>query len=122
LGKDVSSGRLFDADAENRAVEAMETAVGGRVAPDALRNENDPWWTDVQASDEFGELVFPRFFRAPGRRTGLAMAGYHRLAPHVPRNKIAPEVIAVLEAIRETAAAAWPARPMDSDGVAQGLE
>lgn len=82
----------------------MQTALADRVPPAALRDPNDAWWRDTKASDEFLDLVLPRFFESLGRRNELPKSEYHRLAQFVPLEQIDDEIRVVLDLIAATAA------------------
>jgi hypothetical protein len=108
-GQSLSLDPLAENAGAERAAECMRQAVQDRIAPAALRNRQDPWWSTVKASDEFLDLVFPDFARALGIRNEIRKADYHRLVPHIPQPMISPEIVEVLDAIAEVAAKARPA-------------
>jgi hypothetical protein len=87
----------------------MRKAVEDSVIPAALRDRNDPWWSNVKASDEFLDRVFPAFFRELGLRPDLRKADYHELVRHMQAAMISPEVVAVLDGIHAVASRAHPA-------------
>ncbi len=109
LGALSSGGPLFEEAGAAKAVECMRRAVEDRVIPAALRDRSDPWWSNVKASDEFLDLVFPAFAKSIGLRNEMRKADYYRLVPHIPAHMVSPEVVAVLDAISEVARKAKPA-------------
>jgi hypothetical protein len=78
-------------------------AIEDRVIPAALRDRSDPWWSNVKASDEFLDLVFPAFFRGLGLKPDFPKARYHELVRHIPESKISPEIFTVLDGISTVA-------------------
>jgi ABC-type arginine transport system ATPase subunit len=99
FGQSTAGGPLLEQAGSERAIEAMKKAVEDRVAPAALRDRSDPWWSAVKASDQFLDLVFPEFFRQLGLRPDFRKADYYRLVKHVPDEFVSPEVGRVLDAI-----------------------
>jgi len=67
-----------------------------------------PWAHDIKASDEFLDPLFERFFDRLNLPNLLRKSDYHQLAAFVEPAEIDPEVVAVLDAIQEVAAAAAP--------------
>lgn len=67
-----------------------------------------PWSADVKASDDFLTPLFERFFRRLALPNLLRKTDYHVLARLVPKENIAPEVIAKLDAIVAVANTAHP--------------
>lgn len=109
FGKSEAVGPLFELPHADNALEIMKAIVADRVAPAALRNPKDPWWSSVKASDEFLDLVFPEFYKRLGLRPDFRKADYHRLVPHIPQPLISAEVVGVLNAIDAVAQKARPA-------------
>jgi len=109
FGQSEAAGSLFESSDAEKAVDAMRKAVADRVAPAALRNPQDPWWSTVKATDEFLDLIFPEFYKQLGLRPDFRKADYYRLVPHIPEALISPEVAGVLDAIDDVARKARPA-------------
>ena len=109
FGQSKAGGPLFESSAAEKAVDSMRKAVSDRVAPAALRNPQDPWWSTVKASDEFLDLVFPEFYKQLGLRPDFRKADYFRLVSHIQEVLISPEVVGVLDAIDNVAKKARPA-------------
>ncbi len=102
-GERTTGGPLFASgwrNAMEQAILEVETALrtlGKLDQPDNLK-----------ASDEYLEPVFAAFFRQLELPNLMNKSDYHQLARFVSVDDIAPEVIAVLDAIADTAAAARP--------------
>ena len=109
FGQSEAGGPLFESSDAERAVQSMKKAVADRIAPAALRNLEDPWWSTVKATGEFLDLVFPEFYKQLGLRPDFRKADYFRLVPHVPAALISPEIAGVLDAIADVAKQARPA-------------
>lgn len=109
FGQSQADGPLFELSGAEKAVDSMKQAVADRVAPAALRNPQDPWWSTVKATDEFLDLVFPEFYKQLGLRPDFRKADYYRLVPYIPEALISPEVAGVLDAIDDVAKKARPA-------------
>jgi hypothetical protein len=109
FGKSEAGGPLFELPGAEKALDSMKKAVADRVAPAALRNPQDPWWSTVKATDEFLDLVFPEFYKQLGLRPDFRKADYYRLVPYIPEALISPEVSGVLDAIDNVAKRARPA-------------
>jgi len=74
----------------------------------ATLNRPSPWSDDIKASDEFLNPVFERFFKKLGLPNLLRKTDYHVLARLVPKEKLAAEVAAKLDAILAVAKKARP--------------
>jgi len=105
VGRNSLMGPIF----EQPAVVAMNEAISDRVIPAALRDDNDPWWRQVKASDQFLDIVIPDFYRRIGMFMDLRKADYFRLVPFVPDQLISPEIRQALDRILEVASKARPA-------------
>ena len=109
LGESRSGGPLFAQTDAERAIKTMRTVIGDRVAPAVLRDPTDTWWTNVKASDEFLDMVFPEFCRRMGIGPDVVKKrDYYQLVPHIDRESIDPEVIDVLDTIDSVAKRAQP--------------
>jgi ABC-type taurine transport system ATPase subunit len=100
-----AGGPLF----EPVSIDCMTKAIHDNVIPAALRDRSHPWWSNVKASDEFLDRVFPEFFRGLRLKPDFRKADYHELVRHIPEDMISPEVIAVLDGIHAVASRAHPA-------------
>ena len=87
----------------------MHEALLDRLAPAVLKDRNDAWWSNVKASDEFLDVVFPEFYRRIGQRLDFRKADYHRLVPFMKNSDIDSEIGEVLDAIARVASRATPA-------------
>lgn len=67
-----------------------------------------PWGVDLKVTDEFLDPLFKRYFQEKGLPLTMRKSDYHELAALVPRDKIHPEVIEVLNSIFEVASRASP--------------
>jgi hypothetical protein len=109
FGESMAGGPLFEQSSSDQALESMTKAIHDNVIPAALRDRTDPWWSNVKASDEFLDRVFPEFFRGLGLKPDFRKANYHELVRHIPDDMISAEVIAVLDGIHAVASKAHPA-------------
>ncbi len=102
-GEQATGGPLFASgwrSAMEQAIQEVETALrtlGKLDQPDNLK-----------ASDEYLEPVFAAFFRRLALSNLMNKSDYHQLARFVGLDDIDPDVIAILDAIADTAAAAQP--------------
>jgi len=102
-------GPLFaSAEADIRR-SIMEQCIKDLVPPVALRDRNDPWWSNVKASDEFLDRLFRTFFAKLGLPNLMNKSDYHVLAEFVPNNLIDAEVSEKLDAIAAVGRQAHPA-------------
>jgi predicted ATPase len=93
-------GPLFEQPAErDRRKAAMEACINDLVPPVALRNQDDQWWFNVKASDEFLDRLFASFFERLQLPNLMRKTDYHTLARYVRREDIAAEVVEVLDAV-----------------------
>lgn len=103
-------GPLFDAAESERRLQAMRESVAENAIPSALANRDDPWWINMKASDDFLDRVFKSYLTKLGLAHGVFRKNdYHELARYVPRERIDPEVIEVLDQIVSVSARARPA-------------
>lgn len=110
LGSERSQGPLFEGVEVSRFQHTMRTIVAGRVPPVALSNPDDRFWHTVKASDDFMDPVFEQFFLELKLPNLMRKTDYHRIASLVPAERIAAEVIEMLDRIVETANRATPLR------------
>jgi predicted regulator of amino acid metabolism with ACT domain len=83
--------------------EIMRTRVAEVTDALATLGRPSPWSDDIKASDEFLNPVFERFFKKLGLPNLLRKTDYHVLAGLVPKDKLAPEVVAKLDTILNVA-------------------
>ncbi len=102
-GERTIGGPLFASgwrNAMEQAIQEVETALrtlGKLDRPD-----------DMKASDEYLEPIFAAFFRRLELPNLMNKSDYHQLARFVAVDDIDAEVVAILDAIADTAAAARP--------------
>ncbi|MCX7424164.1 MAG: AAA family ATPase [Planctomycetia bacterium] len=105
-------GPLFEPSehtAAERRKQAMQESIQDHVAPAVLKNRDDPWWSNVKASDDFLDRVFEAYLRRLDLPRGLiSKSDYHVLARFVPREAIADEVVSVLDQIHRVSQLAMP--------------
>jgi hypothetical protein len=102
-------GALFDEAEVRLRRDAMEASIKDLVPPVALRARDDPWWTNVRASEEFLDRLFDAYFDRLELPNLMRKTDYHVLAKYVPRELLAPEVSQLLDEIVEVAGQANPA-------------
>lgn len=108
LAERSAPGPLFAPEQRERMRAAMQTTIEELVPPIALRDPHDPYWRDVKASDDFLDRLFPRFYERVGMADLVRKSDYHILARFVETADLDEEVVAMLDAIVETAARAHP--------------
>ncbi len=99
---------LFGRAEAARREQVMRECITEVTAALATLSRPSPWSDDVKASDEFLNPVFERFFKKLGLPNLLRKTDYHVLAALVPKDKLAPEVTAKLDAILAVAKRARP--------------
>jgi hypothetical protein len=99
---------LFGRAEAVRREEVMRECIAEVTAALATLNRPSPWSADIKASDDFLNPVFERFFKKLGLPNLLLKTDYHVLAGLVPKNRLAPEVTAKLDAILAVAQKARP--------------
>jgi ABC-type taurine transport system ATPase subunit len=77
----------------------MNECIQDLVAPIALKDRNDRWWSDVKASDDFLDRLFEVYFKKLNLPNVMQKNNYHQLARLVPIDMIDPEVKEKLDAI-----------------------
>ncbi len=98
---------LFVAQERVRLDDAMRAVLRETEAALATLNMPSPWSPDLKVSDDFLDGLFKRFLARAGMpREAMYKKDYHRLAEFIPLPEIDPEVIAKLDAVAQTAAAA----------------
>jgi hypothetical protein len=101
-------GPLFAAAEAERRATVMRECIEDLVLPVALRDRNDPWWSDVKASDQFLDRLFESFFYRLNLPNLMRKRNYGDLAALVPKDLIDPEVVEKLDSIVEVARKARP--------------
>lgn len=93
-------GPLFASSESDRHVRAMNEAINDLVAPAALRDPNDPSWSNVKASDELLDRIFAAYLgKLNLPKSLMGKSDYHNLARFVPDELIDPEIKKVLDEI-----------------------
>jgi ABC-type taurine transport system ATPase subunit len=107
-GRDVDRPLIGGPEAQRRK-DAMQESIHDHVTPAALKNRDDPWWSNVKASDEFLDRVFESYLKRLDLPRGLmSKSDYHVLARFVAREAIADEVVSVLDQIYQVSQLARP--------------
>jgi hypothetical protein len=101
-------GPLLEELEAERRTKVMDDCIADRVPPAALRDRNDRFWIDTKASDDLLDPVFADYFERLELPNLLRKSDYHRLAEHVPREQLSPEVSSVLDRIVAVASGAKP--------------
>jgi hypothetical protein len=99
---------LFGRAEASRREQAMRECISEVTAALATLGRPSPWSDDIKASDDFLNPVFERFFKKLDLPNLLRKTDYHVLAGLVPKDKLAPEVTAKLDAILAVARKARP--------------
>ncbi|MFN8556105.1 MAG: hypothetical protein U0531_01695 [Dehalococcoidia bacterium] len=86
----------------------MMEVINDFVPRVALRDRTDPWWSNIEASDDFLDRLFAAFYERLGLPNLMRKSDYHALARFVAP-AIDAEVIAVLDRIVRVAERAKPA-------------
>jgi AAA15 family ATPase/GTPase len=100
---------LWDEVAQLGRETIMRECIENRVIKDALNDPNDPFWLNTKMSDEFLDVLFPKFFKKLNIKNLMRKTDYHQLARYVPIELISPEIIEVLNIIQNVAEKAVPA-------------
>jgi hypothetical protein len=107
-GRDVDRPLIEGPEAQRRK-DAMWESIRDHVTPAAMKDRDDPWWSNVKASDDFLDRVFESYLKRLGLPRGLmSKSDYHVLARFVPREAIADEVVSVLDQIYRVSQLAKP--------------
>jgi len=72
-------------------------------------NRAEPWSPSIKATDDFLDRLFDLYFEKLKLPNLMRKSNYHILASLVPKEKMDPEVSAMLDAICAVAAEAKPA-------------
>lgn len=101
-------GPLFAMAIVDKGQSAMKECIEDLVPRAALRDRNDPWWSETKATDQFLDRLFDSFFKSLQIPNLMRKSDYHVLAQYVPEDQIAPEISTVLDMILEVAKRAKP--------------
>lgn len=99
---------LVRAEREHRS-EVMQGCIAEMVAALKVARRPDPWGPDIKVTDEFLDPLFENYYQRLGTPQQTYKRDYHALAAALPLGQIAPEVLAMLDAIAEVAHLARPA-------------
>ena len=101
-------GPLFARAILERGQAAMRDCIEDLVPRAALRDRNDPWWSETKATDQFLNRLFESFFAKLEIPNLMRKSDYHVLVRYVPEDQIASEISEVLDTILEVAERATP--------------
>lgn len=101
-------GPLFAKAIVDKGQMAMKECIEDLVPRAALRDRNDPWWSETKATDQFLDRLFDSFFKSLQIPNLMRKSDYHVLVQYVPEDQIAPEISTVLDIILEVAKRAKP--------------
>jgi len=99
---------LFGRAEGARREQVMRECIAEVTAALATLGRPSPWSDEIKASDEFLNPVFERFFKKLALPNLLRKTDYHILAGLLPKDKLAPEITAKLDAILSVAKRARP--------------
>ncbi len=106
---DIDRNDLFGAhEAEKRRRAMQESIEEVSKALKTLRNIDDPWSSDVKATDDFLNPLFHNYFERLGLPNLMSKTHYHSLVRFVPVEKIDRDITAKLDAIAEVESRAKP--------------
>jgi ABC-type hemin transport system ATPase subunit len=105
---EVAVAPLFENAQSKRFAKTMEECIRDRIPPAAFRDSDDTWWARTKATDEFLDPLFSAFFKQVGLPNLMRKTDYHELASLLSAERIAPDVVAKLNAIAEVARRATP--------------
>ena len=99
---------LLEHTHSSKWLDTMEQAIVEIEEAMAKLRKGSPWSPDTKVSDDFLDPLFETFFDKLGLRNMMRKTNYHELASYVPRERIDPEIIGVLDLISDTATRAYP--------------
>ncbi len=102
--KDACGGELF---ASSWCCK-MEDIIKDLVPPIALRDRDNPWWSNTKVTDDFLDPLFERFFNEVDMPNIMRKTNYHVLTKYLKKEDIDPEVLEKLDAIVNVAQQAKP--------------
>jgi hypothetical protein len=77
--------------------------------------KGSPWSPDTKVSDDFLAPLFGQFFGKLGLPNLMQKTDYHVLAKFVPKERLSPEVIEMLDGIVEVESRAKPEGEPEGD-------
>ena len=92
-----------------RREKAMRESIDKLSEALKTMNRAEPWSPSIKATDDFLDPLFRRFYKELQLPNLISKTNYHILASLVPKERIDPEVSAMLDAICAVAAKAKPA-------------
>jgi len=107
-GKDSSPGPLFEAASADKRQKIMEATIDEMIKAMDTLGKGSPWDKNTKVSDEFLIPLFRKFFKKQGLYNVMDKKNFHELARFVPKHKIDPEVIQMLDAIVAVAKSSKP--------------
>lgn len=102
---------LFGRAELERRRAAMEQAIRGNTVPLALDDPTHPFWKTNKVSDDYLPTVFASFFKQLGLPNSMNKSDYSQLARLLKPEEIEPELVAVLDAVADTARSRQVAAP-----------
>jgi sorbitol-specific phosphotransferase system component IIA len=94
---------LFAIGQEDRRRNAMKESIEAVSKALKTLNKPDPWSADIKASDEFLDPLFTEFSKRLALPLVLRKSEYCDLVRFLPRNRVDPEVVKMLDAIVQVA-------------------
>lgn len=101
-------GPLFALAILDKGQAAMRECIEDLVPRAALRDRDDPWWSETKATGQFLDRLFDSFFKTMQIPNLMRKTDYHVLVRYVPEDQIAPEISTVLDMVLEVAGRAKP--------------
>lgn len=100
---------LFDSTEAARREAAMKKAITEISAALSVLRKPSPWSPEIKASDDFLDLLFPKYFAELNLPENLMRkTDYHTLAQFITKEQIDAEVVEKLDAIWDIAQKAKP--------------
>jgi hypothetical protein len=96
-GEDREGGPLF----ARQWVIAMEDSIAEVEKAMETLGKGSPWSPDTKVSDDFLAPLFGKFFAKLGLPNLMQKTDYHVLAQFVPKERLSPDVIDMLDRIVE---------------------
>ena len=115
IAKEWAGGPLFERSEIAKNRQAMQECIDDLIPRAAMRDRNDPWWSNTKASDEFLDRLFELFFAKLQLPNMMRKSDYHVLVRYVPKAQIDPEVPSVLDTILRIAEQAKPVMQEESE-------
>jgi ABC-type arginine transport system ATPase subunit len=99
---------LFAIGQQERRKMAMKESIEAVSKALKTLNKPDPWSADIKASDEFLDPLFTEFSKRLALPLVLRKSEYCDLVRFLPRDRVDPEVVKMLDAIVQVAAKGKP--------------